>query len=318
VCAKIRRFPGRPADEWVTAVDVCCNIPFSMIVRYTRLLHSAGGSAKGWHVTFDRPIANLFRYGIIASGVAAMLSAQMLCLSAAYAGDPGTSAQSGSLNSGALTPHVVADRASGPVSELSAAAQRISQVAERNGDQNFLVIDKVEGRITAFEHGTPTFSGAALTGESLTDIIPQDAFSKSFAETRGLKYKVTPAGRFTVSPGYDPAYGETLDINEVHGKDWDVSIHRVWLGAPSEHRDVRLRTATGQDKHITYGCIDVDADTMRQLLRHMTRKARVPLYILPVNEHLEATLFLRHDFARDTAGPVARSAVRMVGGSTSP
>lgn len=264
-------------------------------------------------MAFDRPICRLFRYGIIAFGAAAMSTTQLLCPSVLYASDPDTPVQSGNRNSGTVPEH-----SSGPVRELSPAALRVSQIADRNGDHDFLMIDKLEGRIIAFEHGTPTFSGAALTGESLTDTIPQDAFSKSFAETRGLKYKVTPAGRFTVSPGYDPAYGETLDVNEVQGKDWDVSIHRVWLGAPTEHRDVRLRTATGQDKHITYGCIDVDADTMRQLLRRLPHKARIPLYILPVDEHLSATLFPNHDFVRDTPAPVARSAVHMVSGTTTP
>jgi hypothetical protein len=261
-------------------------------------------------MAFDRPTRCLFRNSIITT-VAAMLSAQ-LCLSMAYAGNPDTAAQSGTPSSGASTSRVAAEHSTGPVTQLSAAALRIRRIAERNGDHTFLVIDKAEGRITAFEHGMPTFSGAALTGESPTDIIPRDAFTRSFAETRGLKYKVTPAGRFTVSPGYDPAYGETLDVNEVQGKDWDISIHRVWLGAPSEHRDMRLRTATGQDKHITYGCIDVDADTMRQLLRHLSHTANAPLYILPADEHLIATLFLPHNFAHDTATPVARSEARTV------
>ncbi len=244
-------------------------------------------------MAFDRPIYRLFRNGIIASGMAMMVSTQLHCPSAAYAAD---------------TPAAVA--------ALSPAAVQVSKIADRNGDQNFLLLDKTAGRIIAFEHGTPTFSGAALTGESLTDIIPQDAFSKSFAETRGLKYKVTPAGRFTVSPGFDPAYGETLDVNEVHGRDWDISIHRVWLGAPAEHRDVRLRTATGQDKHITYGCIDVDADTMHQLLRHVSHGSRIALYILPVDERLVSTLFQPHDFAHDTATPGVRPGVRMVSGTT--
>jgi hypothetical protein len=243
-------------------------------------------------VVFNRPICRLFRNGIIASGMAAILSTQLHCPSVAYAAEP-----------------------TAAVTDLSPAALQVSRIADRNGDQNFLLLDKTAGRIIAFEHGTPTFSGAALTGESLTDIIPQDAFSKSFAETRGLKYKVTPAGRFTVSPGFDPAYGETLDVNEVHGRDWDISIHRVWLGAPAEHRDVRLRTATGQDKHITYGCIDVDADTMHQLLRHVSHGARLALYILPVDEHLVSTLFAPHDFVRDAAMPGVQSGVRVVSGT---
>jgi hypothetical protein len=254
-------------------------------------------------VAFDRPICRLFRSGIIASGLTAMLSIQLFCPSA-HAGDPG-----------ATTP-AAAEHSAGAMPEVSALALQVSRIANRNGDQDFLIIDKVNGRIITFEHGMPTFSGAALTGENLTDVIPQDAFSKSFSETRGLKYKVTPAGRFTVSSGFDPAYGETLDVNEVQGKDWDVSIHRVWLGAPAEHRDMRLRTSTGQDKHITYGCIDVDAETMRQLLRHLPHQAKIPLYILPVDEHLIATLFTPHDFARDTAAPVARPAVRIVSGTT--
>jgi hypothetical protein len=202
---------------------------------------------------------------------------------------------------------------------LSPAALRVAQIADRNGDQDFLMIDKGEGRIIAFEHGTPTYSGTALTGENLTDTIPPDAFSKPFSETRGLKYKVTPAGRFTVSPGYDPAYGETLDVNEVQGKDWDISIHRVWLGAPAEHRDARLRTQTSQDKHITYGCIDVEADTMRELLRRLPHKARTPLYIVPVDQNLIVTLFRPGDVAHFTAAAsVPRTAVRAEIGKTAP
>lgn len=255
---------------------------------------------------------------MVATGLTVLLGTQLACPLTAYAGNPDTAVQNGSRNSGADTVQVAAQPSVGTLPKLSAAALQVSRIADRNGDQDYLMIDKVEGRIIAFEHGTPTFSGAALTGESLTDTIPPDAFSKSFSETKGLRYKVTPAGRFTVSPGFDPSYGETLDLNEVHGKDWDISIHRVWLGAPAEHRDLRLRTAAGQDKHITYGCIDVDAETMRQLLRHLPHKARVPLYILPVDEQLVATLFLPHEFAGGITAHVARSAVHMVSGTTTP
>lgn len=185
-----------------------------------------------------------------------------------------------------------------PGPALSAAARRVSQIAERNGDRDFLMIDKARGRIIVFEHGAATFSGTALTGQSLGDFIPPDAFGLSFHQTTGLKYKVTPAGRFTVSPGYDKAYGDTLDVNEIRGKDWEVSIHRVWLGAPAEHRDARLLTATGQDKHITYGCVDVTADTMRQLLSRLPNADRIPLYIVPMNENLIAALFQPRDTAR--------------------
>jgi hypothetical protein len=186
---------------------------------------------------------------------------------------------------------------------LSPAARQVSEIAARYGDRDFLILDKADGAIIVFEHGTPTFRGAALTGENPVDSIPPDAFVKPFSETRGLKYKVTPAGRFTVSSGFDPAYGETLDVNEIKGKDWDIAIHRVWLGAPAEHRDVRLRTPTGQDKHITYGCIDVEGRTMSQILRRLPRGDRTPLYIVPEDAALITKVFQPHEASRKTASP---------------
>src|SRR5271165_6622221 len=190
---------------------------------------------------------------------------------------------------------------SGPA--LSPEARQVSQIAYRNGDRDFLMLDKAHGKIIVFENGAPTFSGAALTGENPADFLSPDAFTKTFAEQKGLEYKVTPAGRYTVSTGYDNAYGETLDVNEVQGIDWDIAIHKVWLGAPSEHRDARLRSSRDQDKHITYGCIDVDGSTMQQLLARLPEENGTPLYILPEDQSLISKLFQRRDVERKTPSP---------------
>lgn len=186
---------------------------------------------------------------------------------------------------------------------LSPAALRVSQIADRRGDKDYLMLDKAHGRIIVFEQGRPTFAGAALTGENPADYLAPDAISKTFAEQKGLQYKITPAGRYTVSVGYDNNYGETLDVNEVQGKDWDIAIHKVWLGAPSEHRDARLRSSSDQDKHITYGCIDVDGPTMQHLLDRLPSEEATPLYILPVDETLIMKLFRSGDTAGKTAAP---------------
>ena len=106
-----------------------------------------------------------------------------------------------------------------------------------------------------------------------------------------------------MSTGFDHAYGETLDVNEVHGIDWDIAIHKVWLGAPSEHRDARLRSPGGQDKHITYGCIDVDGPTMQQLLRRLPDEDATPLYVLPADESLIMKLFQPRDAANKATAP---------------
>ena len=174
---------------------------------------------------------------------------------------------------------------------LSSEARRVSQIAAWSGDRDYLMLDKARGEIIVFQGGRPTFSGAALTGEFPADYLAPDAIGKTFHETVGLKYKVTPAGRYTVSIGFDPAYGNTLDVNEIQGKDWDIAIHKVWLGAPAEHRDVRLRSSKGQDKHITYGCIDVDGSTMAGLLDRLPNEEATPIYILPQDESLIIKLF---------------------------
>jgi hypothetical protein len=188
-------------------------------------------------------------------------------------------------------------------SRMSAEAQRVSQIAERNGDRDFLMLDKAHGKIIAFQQGRPTFSGAALTGENPADYLAPDAFTLSFAQQKGLRYKVTPAGRYTVSVGFDPHYGQTLDVNEVQGADWDIAVHRVWLGAPAEHRDLRLRSSSYDDKHITYGCIDVDEPTMQGLLDRVPSPDRTPIYILPQDEALVAKFFSPREAGKNVAGP---------------
>jgi len=135
------------------------------------------------------------------------------------------------------------------------------------------------------------FTGAALTGLSLADRLPPDATRKTNAATLGANYRVTPAGRFTLSSGWDDAYGKTLDINEIQGPDWTLAIHAVPLGPRSGHRDALLRSPLDQDKHVTEGCVNVDASTMRQLSRLLPRPGGIPIYILPNDESLITTLF---------------------------
>jgi hypothetical protein len=185
---------------------------------------------------------------------------------------------------------------------MSAEALRVSQIAEQNGERDFLMLDKAHGQIIAFQNGRPNFSGAALTGENPSDYLAPDAFTLSFAQQKGLKYKVTPAGRYTVSVGFDPHYGQTLDVNEVQGTDWDIAVHKVWLGAPAEHRDLRLRSSSLDDKHITYGCIDVDGPTMQGLLDRVPNEDRTPIYILPQDETLVARFFPFQGAGRYLAG----------------
>ena len=173
---------------------------------------------------------------------------------------------------------------------LSPVEQRVSQIAWQYGDRGYLMVDKNRGKIILFAAGRPIFSRPALTGESMADRIPADAWSTPWSQQMSVKFKVTPAGRFTITRNHDRALGELFDINELQGRDWTIAIHRVWLGRPSERRDARLRSDLDQDKHITNGCIDVDPNTMAQLSRVLPSRG-MPLYILPNDENLIGNVF---------------------------
>jgi len=173
---------------------------------------------------------------------------------------------------------------------LSPAALRVSRIAYWRGDRDFILVDKQHGVIILYMDGRPVFAGAALTGASLEDRLPPDALGKSLAEQIGVRYKVTPAGRYTANTAYDDSYGPVLDINEVHGRDWSLAIHSV-VNVRTQNRTDRLRSASGGDKHITDGCVNVAADTMRQLTRFLPRARGIPVYILPMDDRLLTQLF---------------------------
>jgi hypothetical protein len=187
--------------------------------------------------------------------------------------------------------------------DLAPAVLRISRIASWNGDRIYVVVDKMHGKLVLFENGRPTLTRPALTGESLADRLPADAIARSVHDQHGVKYKVTPAGRFTLSHAFDRGLGRVLDINEIHGLDWGLAIHRVWLGNSAERRDARLRSVNDSDKHITTGCIDVEADTMHDLLLRLSASDRTPIYILPTDESLIDTLFQPRDLTAAPATP---------------
>lgn len=183
-----------------------------------------------------------------------------------------------------------------PPDTLSPQEQNVSEIADRNGDKTFLMVDKSLGRILLFEDGKPVFMGNALTGQSTADRLPPNELAENSDKLDDLQYKVTPAGRFTVARGFDKEYGgPLLDVKEIKGKDWGIAIHRVYLGIPSEHRAERLQSPREDDKNITFGCINVAPDTIKLLLRELPETGATALYVLPRDEPNTAAYFARHN-----------------------
>jgi hypothetical protein len=165
---------------------------------------------------------------------------------------------------------------------LTSQESDAGQMANAQGDTTFLMVDKARGRIILFENGQPVFAGPALTGQSTADEMPKTELTANFDTLNAPNTKITPAGRYTVQRGFDPEVGGPLfDIHEIRGKDWGIAIHQLYLGIPSEHRDVRIMSPSAEDKHITYGCINISTPSMQVLLHELPGKTLIPLYILP-------------------------------------
>ena len=186
---------------------------------------------------------------------------------------------------------------SGAPPELTPRQASVAEIAVRNGDRDFLMSDKVDGRLIVFEKGQPVLAGPALTGASPRDQWPPGILKKSSAYKFTAQDKVTPAGRFTVRWDNDPELGgQVLEINEVHGPDWWIAIHRVYLGIPSEHRKERLYSGDPEQSHISFGCINVTPDAMQYLIKRIPHSAlHTPLYVLPRDQTATATYFKPKD-----------------------
>jgi hypothetical protein len=189
---------------------------------------------------------------------------------------------------------VLDDPASASEPALTDQEEVVSQLAEMKGDRDYLMVDKTHGKIILFENNEPVFAGPALTGESTADNLPPGALHEKFDKLIALDTKVTPAGRYTVSRSHDDDLGTVLDINEIHGTDWGIAIHRVYLGTPSEHREQRIESPNAQDKHITFGCINVTPNAIAFLLKQLPEKGATPLYILPEDDSKTVTYFAPH------------------------
>jgi L,D-transpeptidase catalytic domain len=174
---------------------------------------------------------------------------------------------------------------------MSPGAARVAQIAARYGDRDYLMVDKSWGEVFLFRDGKPVVRGSALTGANPADILKPGALNVPFSRDPKLEDKVTPAGRFTVAKEPDHTFGVTLNVNEIQGADWDIAIHKIFLGFPQEHRDTRLASSDGRVKHITFGCIDISNAAMQKILQRLPDEESTPLYIVPTDERHIAALF---------------------------
>ena len=146
-----------------------------------------------------------------------------------------------------------------------------------NGDQPFMVIDKVSAELFVFDpqsrtrRRTPVLIGIAKGDESAPGVGDLELARIPVSQ------RTTPAGRFLA------AYGPALDHEDVLWVDEPnaVSLHPVPTGNPREHRLARLQSATPADNRITFGCINVDKEFYSKFIEPLFREGGGVVYVLP-------------------------------------
>lgn len=166
---------------------------------------------------------------------------------------------------------------------LEASSPEARELADRvvasndNGTLPFIVIDKVQARVYAFE-ATGQLRGAtsALLGTAVSDDSVPGIGQRKLSTIRPHE-RTTPAGRFV-------AY---LD-RDIHGEEvlWvdyetSLSLHRIITSNPKERRAERLASPSPLDNRITYGCINVSVAFYNGVVSPLFQRTQGIVYILP-------------------------------------
>lgn len=146
-----------------------------------------------------------------------------------------------------------------------------------NGHLPFLVIDKVQARVFAFDaQGRLRGATAALLGTAVGDDSVPGIGQRKLSTIRPHE-RTTPAGRFVAYLDRD-IHGE-----EVLWVDYDtsLSLHRIITTQAKERRAQRLASPTPVDNRITYGCINVSVQFYEAVVSPLFARTQGIVYILP-------------------------------------
>jgi hypothetical protein len=161
----------------------------------------------------------------------------------------------------------------------SADVHRTADWIAASGDNRelpFMIVDKREAKVFLFDARSRILGAApALLGLGRGDDSVAGIGHRRLAAIAPAE-RTTPAGRFESALGHD------LE-QDVLWIDYDaaLSLHRVIVGNPSDHRHERLASATPLDNRISYGCINVPASFYDGIVVPAFRGTVGIVYILP-------------------------------------
>ena len=171
--------------------------------------------------------------------------------------------------------------------DASPDAHRLAQWIVDTGDNgllNFAILDKKNAKLFVFAPGgkligaTPVLLGYAAGDDTVAGI------GKRPLEQVLPSERTTPAGRFRAQPGRNALPEDVVWVDYEAA----VSMHRVRLTHPAEHREQRLRSTNIKDRRISYGCINLPPKFFENVVWPNFRHQGGYVYVLPEVKALDA------------------------------
>ncbi|MFO1338124.1 MAG: hypothetical protein U1F53_07780 [Burkholderiaceae bacterium] len=153
-----------------------------------------------------------------------------------------------------------------------------------NAGLPFAIIDKKQAQIFLFDaQGAVLGASPALLGRAPGDDSVPGIGQRPIAAVRPEE-RTTPAGRFVTQPGRNASHENVLWVDYEAA----VSMHRVRLSNPAEHRLERLNTPDIGDNRISYGCINLPPAFFNDLVWPRFSPRGGVTYVLPEVKPLDA------------------------------
>lgn len=181
-------------------------------------------------------------------------------------------------------------------------ARKVADWVTTSGDNRglpFVVIDKIAAKVFVFDlQGKILGAAPALLGLGRGDNSVSGIGHRKLATITPAE-RTTPAGRFEASLGND----FEQDLLWV---DYDaaLSLHRVIVGSPADHRHARLASPTPLDNRITFGCINVPPGFYDTVVAPAFKGTVGIVYILPETKPIGAVFAMRDEPATGVSVPV--------------
>ncbi|MDE2456108.1 MAG: hypothetical protein KGL43_21185 [Burkholderiales bacterium] len=187
-----------------------------------------------------------------------------------------------------FSPHALAPRR--PEFGAEPASDEVRRLAawivasSDNGRRWFVILDKRLARIYLFQpDGRLQGASTVLLGSAPGDDSVVGIGTRPIADVLPAE-RTTPAGRFVARPGRNALAEDVVWVDY----DAAVSMHKVRLTNPAEHRLQRLASQRVQDKRISYGCINLPpAFFESQVWPHFRNEGGI-VYVLPEIKSPEA------------------------------